>query len=169
MTSHTVTPCNTILLPYRCEANCKPVNASEDVVLSVSGQKDSQAIYYNWYLDNTFQTKVRAPHSPEILHTLKQTSILSESHKSDMLSDGFSANNSEDWDKRVSGLEGVIMMTTYPAPDTSQQKSEQSVSRVMFFFPLWFSSLWPSLQPVAWLVSGRPLWICFKATHPCWE
>uniref|UniRef100_A0A8B9FQ62 Polycystic kidney disease protein 1-like 2 n=1 Tax=Amazona collaria TaxID=241587 RepID=A0A8B9FQ62_9PSIT len=45
-------------LEIRCEANCKPVNASEGVVLSVSGQKDSQATY-NWYLDNTFQTKVR--------------------------------------------------------------------------------------------------------------
>ncbi|XP_057257928.1 polycystic kidney disease protein 1-like 3 [Pezoporus wallicus] len=44
-------------LEIRCEANCKPVNVSEDVVLSVSGQKDSQAIHYNWYLDNTFQTK----------------------------------------------------------------------------------------------------------------
>ncbi|NXJ01486.1 PK1L2 protein, partial [Psophia crepitans] len=50
-------PVTTVLLPYRCEANCKPVNASDEVVLSVSGQKDSQAIYYNWYLDNTFQTK----------------------------------------------------------------------------------------------------------------
>ncbi|NXP94231.1 PK1L2 protein, partial [Passerina amoena] len=49
-----VTP---ILLPYRCEANCKPVNVSDEVVLSVSGQEDSQAIYYNWYLDNTFQNK----------------------------------------------------------------------------------------------------------------
>uniref|UniRef100_A0A8C6K2J0 Uncharacterized protein n=1 Tax=Melopsittacus undulatus TaxID=13146 RepID=A0A8C6K2J0_MELUD len=46
-------------LEIRCEANCKPVNTSEDVILSVSGPKDSQAIYYNWYLDNTFQTKVR--------------------------------------------------------------------------------------------------------------
>ncbi|KAM4640248.1 polycystin-1-like protein 3 [Amazona ochrocephala] len=46
-------------LEIRCEANCKPVNASEDVVLSVSGQKDSQATY-NWYLDNTFQTKPMA-------------------------------------------------------------------------------------------------------------
>ncbi|KAM6253162.1 polycystin-1-like protein 3 [Porphyrio hochstetteri] len=41
----------------RCDANCKPVNASDEVVLSVSGQKDSQAIYYNWYLDNTFPNK----------------------------------------------------------------------------------------------------------------
>ncbi|KAF1405195.1 Polycystic kidney disease protein 1-like 2, partial [Spheniscus humboldti] len=50
----------TVLIPYRCEANCKPVNASGEVVLSVSGQKDSQAIYYNWYLDNTFQNKSTA-------------------------------------------------------------------------------------------------------------
>ncbi|NWY27439.1 PK1L2 protein, partial [Pheucticus melanocephalus] len=49
-----VTP---ILLPYRCEANCKPVNVSDEVVLSVSVQDSSQAIYYNWYLDNTFQNK----------------------------------------------------------------------------------------------------------------
>ncbi|NWV65762.1 PK1L2 protein, partial [Malurus elegans] len=46
-----------ILLSYRCEANCKPVNVSDDVILSVSGQEDSQAMYYNWYLDNTFQNK----------------------------------------------------------------------------------------------------------------
>ncbi|NXA35063.1 PK1L2 protein, partial [Eudromia elegans] len=44
-------------LEIRCEANCKPVNASKEVVLSVSGPKDSQAVYYNWYLDSTFQTK----------------------------------------------------------------------------------------------------------------
>lgn len=47
------------------------MNASEEVVLSVSGQKDSQAIYYNWYLDNTFQNKVRASDLSEILHTQK--------------------------------------------------------------------------------------------------
>ncbi|NWS67405.1 PK1L2 protein, partial [Crotophaga sulcirostris] len=50
-------PVTTVLLRYRCEANCKPVNASDEVVLSVSGQKDSQGIRYNWYLDNTFQIK----------------------------------------------------------------------------------------------------------------
>ncbi|KAM7101356.1 polycystin-1-like protein 3 [Ciconia maguari] len=51
-----VTAKQELQLEIRCEANCKPVNASDEVVLSVSGQ-DSQAIYYNWYLDNTFQTK----------------------------------------------------------------------------------------------------------------
>uniref|UniRef100_A0A8C3BVY4 Polycystic kidney disease protein 1-like 2 n=1 Tax=Cairina moschata TaxID=8855 RepID=A0A8C3BVY4_CAIMO len=52
-----VTAKQELQLEIRCEANCKPVNASEEVVLSVSGQKDSQAISYNWYLDNTFQDK----------------------------------------------------------------------------------------------------------------
>lgn len=47
------------------------MNASEEVVLSVSGQKDSQAISYNWYLDNTFQDKVRASDLSEELHTQK--------------------------------------------------------------------------------------------------
>ncbi|KAM9183006.1 polycystin-1-like protein 3 [Mergus octosetaceus] len=52
-----VTAKQELQLEIRCEANCKPVNASEEVVLSVSGQKDSLAISYNWYLDNTFQDK----------------------------------------------------------------------------------------------------------------
>ncbi|NXM88594.1 PK1L2 protein, partial [Oenanthe oenanthe] len=56
-TSHTT--CNSHLL-YRCEANCNPVNVSDEVVLSVSGEEDYQAIYYNWYLDNTFQNKSTA-------------------------------------------------------------------------------------------------------------
>uniref|UniRef100_A0A8B9Z7Y1 Polycystic kidney disease protein 1-like 2 n=1 Tax=Buteo japonicus TaxID=224669 RepID=A0A8B9Z7Y1_9AVES len=55
-----VTAKQELQLKIRCEANCKPVNASDEVVLSVSEQKDSQAIYYNWYLDNTFQSKVRS-------------------------------------------------------------------------------------------------------------
>ncbi|XP_014797628.1 PREDICTED: polycystic kidney disease protein 1-like 2 [Calidris pugnax] len=52
-----VTAKQELQVEIRCEANCNPVNASDDVVLSVSGQKDSKDIYYNWYLDNTFQTK----------------------------------------------------------------------------------------------------------------
>ncbi|XP_010130648.1 PREDICTED: polycystic kidney disease protein 1-like 2, partial [Buceros rhinoceros silvestris] len=55
-----VTAKQELQLEIRCEANCRPVNTSDEVVLSVSGQKDSQAIYYNWYLDNTFQTKFTA-------------------------------------------------------------------------------------------------------------
>ncbi|NXD76051.1 PK1L2 protein, partial [Halcyon senegalensis] len=52
-----VTAKQELQLEIRCEANCRPVNASDEVVLSVSGQKDSKAILYNWYLDNTFLTK----------------------------------------------------------------------------------------------------------------
>ncbi|OXB62704.1 hypothetical protein ASZ78_003064 [Callipepla squamata] len=52
-----VTAKQDLQLEIRCEANCKPVNASEEVVLSVSGLKDSRDLYYNWYLDNTFQNK----------------------------------------------------------------------------------------------------------------
>ncbi|NXY82693.1 PK1L2 protein, partial [Alcedo cyanopectus] len=52
-----VTAKQELQLEIRCEANCKPVNASDEVVLSVSGHNDSKAIHYNWYLDNSFQTK----------------------------------------------------------------------------------------------------------------
>ncbi|KAJ7426456.1 polycystic kidney disease protein 1-like 2 [Willisornis vidua] len=43
-----VTAKQQLQLEIRCEANCKPVNVSDEVVLSVSGPKDSQAIHYNW-------------------------------------------------------------------------------------------------------------------------
>uniref|UniRef100_H0Z296 Polycystin 1 like 2/pseudo n=1 Tax=Taeniopygia guttata TaxID=59729 RepID=H0Z296_TAEGU len=59
-----VTAKQELQLEIRCEANCKPVNVSDEVVLSVSEQEDSQAIYYNWYLDNTFQNKVRSAALP---------------------------------------------------------------------------------------------------------
>nr|XP_060644320.1 polycystin-1-like protein 2 [Anolis sagrei ordinatus] len=40
-----------------CEMNCKPVNVTEDVILSVSTELDSKAILYKWYLDHTFERK----------------------------------------------------------------------------------------------------------------
>ncbi|NXK89486.1 PK1L2 protein, partial [Formicarius rufipectus] len=52
-----VTAKQELQLEIRCDANCNPVNISNEVVLSVSGPKDSQAIHYNWYLDSTFQSK----------------------------------------------------------------------------------------------------------------
>ncbi|NXR16871.1 PK1L2 protein, partial [Cinclus mexicanus] len=55
-----VTAKKELQLEIRCEANCKPVNVSDEVVLSVSGQEDSPAMYYNWYLDNAFQNKSTA-------------------------------------------------------------------------------------------------------------
>ncbi|NWY64779.1 PK1L2 protein, partial [Erithacus rubecula] len=55
-----VTAKQQLQLEIRCEANCNPVNVSDEVVLSVSGQEDNQTIYYNWYLDNTFQNKSTA-------------------------------------------------------------------------------------------------------------
>uniref|UniRef100_A0A8B9P8Q1 Polycystic kidney disease protein 1-like 2 n=1 Tax=Apteryx owenii TaxID=8824 RepID=A0A8B9P8Q1_APTOW len=72
-----VTAKQELQLEIRCEANCKPVNASKEVVLSVSGQKDSQAVYYNWYLDNTFQTKVSPTPLPPVcsLTGFRQSSL----------------------------------------------------------------------------------------------
>ncbi|XP_023790696.1 polycystic kidney disease protein 1-like 2 [Cyanistes caeruleus] len=52
-----VTAKQELQLEIRCEANCKPVNVSDEVVLSVSGQEDSHTISYDWYLDNTFINK----------------------------------------------------------------------------------------------------------------
>uniref|UniRef100_A0A803TRM4 Polycystin 1 like 2/pseudo n=1 Tax=Anolis carolinensis TaxID=28377 RepID=A0A803TRM4_ANOCA len=47
-----------------CEMNCKPVNVTEDVRLSVSTELDSKATLYKWYLDHSFERKVSLPLHP---------------------------------------------------------------------------------------------------------
>ncbi|XP_066494065.1 polycystin-1-like protein 2 [Tiliqua scincoides] len=40
-----------------CKMNCKPVNLTEDVTLTVSAGSDSKSTHYKWYLDNSFRRK----------------------------------------------------------------------------------------------------------------
>uniref|UniRef100_A0A803VM98 Polycystin 1 like 2/pseudo n=1 Tax=Ficedula albicollis TaxID=59894 RepID=A0A803VM98_FICAL len=70
-----VTAKQQLQLEIRCEANCNPVNVSDEVVLSVSGEEDYQAIHYNWYLDNTFQNKSTALPPPCGLTGFQQNSL----------------------------------------------------------------------------------------------
>ncbi|KAH0619520.1 hypothetical protein JD844_000206 [Phrynosoma platyrhinos] len=45
------------LIRQWCEMNCKPVNVTEDVILSVSTETESEATLYKWYLDHSFHRK----------------------------------------------------------------------------------------------------------------
>lgn len=85
------------------------MNVSDEVVLGVSGQEDSQPIYYNWYLDNTFQNKVRASDLSEILytHTKKKKVHKALWPQRNILSSGCLENTSEDRDRGVPGLGGL--------------------------------------------------------------
>ncbi|NWI57222.1 PK1L2 protein, partial [Calyptomena viridis] len=117
-----VTP---ILFPYRCEANCKPVNVSNEVVLSVSGQKDSQAIHYNWYLDNTFQTKSTTLPVACGLTGFRQNSLnLLQSNTSVLrMNSSFLQTQGEAFQIKVTAVtqrgygEGTYLVSTEPPPD----------------------------------------------------
>ncbi|XP_052543221.1 polycystic kidney disease protein 1-like 2 isoform X2 [Tympanuchus pallidicinctus] len=111
-------------LEIRCEANCKPVNASEEVVLSVSGQKDSQDMYYNWYLDNTFQSK-SAPLPPACSLTgFRQNSLnLLQSNTSTLImNSSFLQTHGEAFQIKVTALtqraygEQTYLVSTVPPP-----------------------------------------------------
>ncbi|NXL78960.1 PK1L2 protein, partial [Leptocoma aspasia] len=117
-----VTP---ILLPYRCEANCKPVNVSDEVVLSVSGQEDSQAIYYNWYLDNTFRNKSTTLPLACSLTGFQQNSLnLLQSNTSVLrMTSSFLQTQGEAFQIKVTGRtqrgygEGSLLVSTVPPPE----------------------------------------------------
>uniref|UniRef100_A0A8V0Y2B8 Polycystin 1 like 2/pseudo n=1 Tax=Gallus gallus TaxID=9031 RepID=A0A8V0Y2B8_CHICK len=121
-----VTAKQDLQLEIRCEANCKPVNASEEVVLSVSGQKDSQDMYYNWYLDNTFQNKVRsAPLPPACSLTgFRQNSLnLLQSNTSTLImNSSFLQMHGEAFQIKVTALtqrgygEQTYLVSTVPPP-----------------------------------------------------
>uniref|UniRef100_A0A669QX05 Polycystic kidney disease protein 1-like 2 n=1 Tax=Phasianus colchicus TaxID=9054 RepID=A0A669QX05_PHACC len=121
-----VTAKQDLQLEIRCEANCKPVNASEEVVLSVSGQKDSQDMYYNWYLDNTFQNKVRSTPLPPAcsLTGFRQNSLsLLQSNTSTLImNSSFLQTHGEAFQIKVTALtqraygEQTYLVSTVPPP-----------------------------------------------------
>uniref|UniRef100_A0A8C3LVU0 Polycystic kidney disease protein 1-like 2 n=1 Tax=Chrysolophus pictus TaxID=9089 RepID=A0A8C3LVU0_CHRPC len=121
-----VTAKQDLQLEIRCEANCKPVNASEEVVLSVSGQKDSQDMYYNWYLDNTFQNKVRSTPLPPAcsLTGFRQDSLsLLQSNTSTLImNSSFLQTHGEAFQIKVTALtqraygEQTYLVSTVPPP-----------------------------------------------------
>uniref|UniRef100_G3UPE1 Polycystic kidney disease protein 1-like 2 n=1 Tax=Meleagris gallopavo TaxID=9103 RepID=G3UPE1_MELGA len=121
-----VTAKQDLQLEIRCEANCKPVNASEEVVLSVSRQKDSQDTYYNWYLDNTFQNKVRSIPLPPAcsLTGFRQNSLnLLQSNTSTLImNSSFLQMHGEAFQIKVTALtqraygEQTYLVSTVPPP-----------------------------------------------------
>ncbi|XP_039236742.1 polycystic kidney disease protein 1-like 2 [Pipra filicauda] len=119
-----VTAKQELQLEIRCEANCKPVNISNEIVLSVSGQKDSQAIHYNWYLDNTSQIKSTTLPLACGLTGFRQNSLnLLQSNTSVLrMNSSFLQTQGEAFQIKVTAVtqrrygEGMYLVSTVPPP-----------------------------------------------------
>ncbi|NWT18612.1 PK1L2 protein, partial [Vireo altiloquus] len=159
-----------MLLPYRCEANCKPVNVSEDVVLSVSGQEDSQAVYYNWYLDNTFQNKsITLPLACGLTGFQQNCLNLLQSNTSTLrMTSSFLQTQGEAFQVKVTALtqrgygEGWFLVSTVPAPEPPGCAVSPDSGSVLTAFRVSCSA--PGLED--WGQSGpsRQLTYCFYVT-----
>ncbi|NWW09404.1 PK1L2 protein, partial [Oreocharis arfaki] len=162
-----VTP---ILLPYRCEANCKPVNVSDDVVLSVSGQEDSQAIYYNWHLDNTFQNKSSTLPLACGLTGFQQNSLnLLQSDTSVLrMTSSFLQTQGEAFQIKVTALtrrgygEGSFLVSTVPPPAPPSCAVSPEHGSVLTAFSVSCSS--PGSEDSGQASPSRQLTYCFYVT-----
>ncbi|XP_005528286.1 PREDICTED: polycystic kidney disease protein 1-like 2 [Pseudopodoces humilis] len=120
-----VTAKQELQLEIRCEANCNPVNVSDEVVLSVSGQEDSHTIPYNWYLDNTFINKSTTLPLACGLTGFQQNSLnLLQSNTSVLrMPSSFLQTQGEAFQIKVRGRtqrgygEGSFLVSTVPPPD----------------------------------------------------
>uniref|UniRef100_A0A663M0Q9 PK1L2 protein n=1 Tax=Athene cunicularia TaxID=194338 RepID=A0A663M0Q9_ATHCN len=154
-----VTAKQELQLEIRCEANCKPVNASDEVILSVSGQKDSRAIYYNWYLDNTFQSKVRAMPLPLAcgLTGFRQNSLnLLQSNTSTLkMNSSFLQTQGEAFQIKVTAMtqrgygEETYLVSTVPPPKIPSCAVSPKQGSVLTMFTVSCSTPCDPLFPVS--------------------
>uniref|UniRef100_A0A4W3IMU0 Polycystin 1 like 2/pseudo n=1 Tax=Callorhinchus milii TaxID=7868 RepID=A0A4W3IMU0_CALMI len=52
--------CSYLVLCFRCESNCKPLNSSEDTLLKVTCSECTTSLTYNWYRVSTSNQEVRS-------------------------------------------------------------------------------------------------------------
>ncbi|KAM6409331.1 polycystin-1-like protein 2 [Rhynochetos jubatus] len=162
-----VTAKHELQLEIRCEANCKPVNASEEAVLRVSGQKDSQVVYYNWYLDNTFQTKP-APLPPACgLAGFRQSSLTLLQSNTSMLkmNSSFLQAQGEAFQIKVTAMtqrgygEETYLVSTVPLPDIPSCAVSPEQGSVLTAFTVSCSA--PCLADSCQSSPNRQLTYCF--------
>ncbi|XP_061863851.1 polycystin-1-like protein 2 [Colius striatus] len=162
-----VTAKQELQLEIRCEANCKPVNVSDAVVLSVSGQKDSQAIHYNWYLDNTFQTKPTPLPLACGLTGFQQSSLhLLQSNTSMLkMNSSFLQMHGEAFHIKVTALtqhgygEETYLVSTVPPPEVPNCAVSPKQGSVLTAFTVSCST--PCLVESCQSSHGRQLTYCF--------
>ncbi|XP_041314907.1 polycystic kidney disease protein 1-like 2 [Pyrgilauda ruficollis] len=157
-------------LEIRCESNCKPVNVSDEVVLSVSGQEDSQAIYYNWYLDNTFQNKSTTLPLACGLTGFRQNSLnLLQSNSSVLrMTSSFLQTQGEAFQIKVTAAtqrgygERWFLVSTVPPPEAPGCAVSPGHGSVLTAFRVSCSA--PSSEGSGQASPGRQLTYCFYVT-----
>ncbi|NXU90070.1 PK1L2 protein, partial [Xiphorhynchus elegans] len=162
-----VTAKQELQLEIRCEANCKPVNVSNEVVLSVSAPKDSQAIHYNWYLENTLQTKVTTLPLVCGLTGFRQNSLnLLQSNTSVLrMNSSFLQTQGEAFQIKVTAVtqrgygQGMYLVSTVPPPGMPSCAVSPEQGSVLTTFRVSCST--PGLAHPAQPSPNRQLTYCF--------
>ncbi|XP_042294389.1 polycystic kidney disease protein 1-like 2 isoform X2 [Sceloporus undulatus] len=107
-----------------CEVNCKPVNVTEDVTLSVTTETDSKATLYKWYLDHTFHRKPSLlPPSCSLTGFPQSSLTLLQSNTTTLvLNSSFSQTQGEAFKIKVTAInehkygEETFIVSTMPLP-----------------------------------------------------
>ncbi|NXO04337.1 PK1L2 protein, partial [Rhinopomastus cyanomelas] len=162
-----VTAKQELQLEIRCEANCKPVNASDEVVLHVSGQKDSQDVYYSWFLDSTFQTKFTTLPPTCGLTGFRQDSLNLLQRNTSMLklNSSFLQTQGEAFQIKVTAMtrrgygEKTYLVSTVPLPEIPRCTVSPKQGSVLTMFRVSCST--PCLEESCQSMHKRQLTYCF--------
>ncbi|XP_077166400.1 polycystin-1-like protein 2 isoform X2 [Paroedura picta] len=150
-----------------CNKNCKPVNISEDVILSVFTETESKGTLYKWYLDNTFRRKPNPLPSGCSLNGFRQSSLTALQSDATVLvlNNSFLQMQGEAFRIKVTATsehkygEATYVVSSVPPPVVPVCTVAPNQGSVLTPFSI--SCHTPCLEDLCFPVDSSPLTYCF--------